>query len=219
MTNSATRIIASLVVITGLAILCGPRDASAQSPPDQRFELTVAYGTNRDLFSTADAFAAGLRLAGLRDVRIDNEPADQRSIAIAASGSIGRYVLPFSEFLYNDLGQSRVSGRAGFLPRANFTLRTQLFEWTSGVHLQVPAGTWRVRPYVGGGAGLVRARIDSDSQAGSLTMSAGDFTYHADLGVKLLVSRAFAIAPEFRVVEIPDDTYYRVLVGAVFRFE
>jgi hypothetical protein len=219
MTTSTIRIVASLVVATGLAVLCGPREASAQPPPDKRLEITVAYGTNRDLFSTAEVFAAGLRLGGLRDVRIDSEPTDQRSIAIAASGSVGRYVLPFSEFLYNDLGQSRVSGRAGFLPRANFTVRTQLFEWTSGVHVQVPVGTWRVRPYVGGGAGLVRARIDSESPAGNLTMSAGDFTYHADLGVKLLVSRAFAIAPEFRVVQIPDDTYYRVLLGAVFRFE
>src|SRR6185295_6181190 len=99
MTNSITRIIASLVVATGLAILCEPRDASAQSPPDQRFELTVGYGTNRDLISLAEPFAAGLRIGGIRDVRIDREPADQRSILVNAGGAIGRFVVAFSEFL------------------------------------------------------------------------------------------------------------------------
>jgi hypothetical protein len=216
MTN---RIIASLVVTTGLAIFCGPRAASAQPPSDQRFELTVGYGTNRDLFSLAQPFATGLTLAGIRDVRIDREPADQRNILIGAAGAINRYVLAFSEFLYNDLGESRVSGRVGLRPRTDFTMRTQFFEWTSGVHVQVPAGTWRVRPYFGGGAGIVRTKMDSGSAAGSLSMSGDDFTYHVDLGVKLLVTDFFAVAPEFRVVQVPDDTYYRVLAGATFRFK
>lgn len=216
MTN---RIIASLVVTTGLAILCGPRAASAQTPPDGRFELTVGYGTNRDLISLAEPFATGLRIGGIRDVRIDREPAAQRSILVNAGGAVGRYLVAFSEFLYNDLGESRVSGRVGFLPRTTFTMRTQFFEWTSGVHVQVPAGTWRVRPYFGGGAGIVRTKMDSESPAGSVSLSGDDFTYHADLGVKLLVTNSFAVAPEFRVVQIPDDTYYRVLVGAVFRFK
>ena len=128
-------------------------------------------------------------------------------------------MLAFSEFLYNDLGESRVSGRVGFRPRTDFTMRTQFFEWTSGVRVQVPAGTWRVRPYFGGGAGIVRTKMDSESAAGSLSMSGDDFTYHVDLGVKLLVTDFFAVAPEFRVVQVPDDTYYRVLAGATFRFK
>lgn len=128
----------------------------------------------------------------------------------------------FNELLYSGDGESRLSGRFGSQPRASFTVSARTFEWTSGARVQFPAGTWRVRPYAGGGVGVAWTTIRGSGAGGDVvvtdSVTAHDLTYHVDAGVRLFLTRVFGIAPEFRLVNIPDDRFYRVLVSGVIRF-
>lgn len=214
--NTITRLIHCGLV--DCAITVGAREAAAQPPMIDGAEIAATYGVNRDLISFAEPFAIGLRLGGLRDVRIDNEPTHQRSIGINVAAHVSSYLLAFSEFIYNDFGESHFSGRVGFLPRMNVVMRTRFYEWTGGMRVQFPAGSWRVRPYFGGGGGIVRVSFEADSPVAEVNGNTDEFTYNLHTGVRIFAGHTFAIAPEFRVVQIPDDTVYRALVSAVFRF-
>jgi opacity protein-like surface antigen len=206
------------LVVWGIGLVV-PNDASAQSSPTGGFYVTALYGTNRDLFSLTQPFTQGLALAGFRELRIDFEPAaDQAVFGVGAAGHVARFVVVSTEFLYSDLGESQVSGRVGFSPRVNFAFHPRLFEWTSGVRAQVPAGSWRVRPYVGAGAGLVRLNLSAEGAGTSLSDHTNDLVYHFDFGAQVFLARTFGVGPEFRTVRLPDGTFYRILIGAIFRF-
>jgi hypothetical protein len=191
----------------------------AQSTDESGFEISLTYGRNQDPISFVEQFAAGLRLAGLREIRIDGRPDTQPDLGVTAGGTVGRYVLVSSEFMYNDLGQAQVSARVPFVAtRTNFTVRMRLFEWTSGARVLFPTGAWRVRPYVGGGLGNAWAHISGEAQGvSSQSTSTRDLIYHGDVGARVFLTRHVGIAPEFRYVKLPDWSFYRVLVSAVFR--
>lgn len=196
----------------------GSTPVYAQSD-DSAFEISLAYGRNQDPIAFVDQFAAGLRLAGLREIRIDSRPDTQPDLGVTAGGTVGRFVLVFSEFMYNDLGEGHVSARVPFAATRNtFTVQMHLFEWTTGARVLFPTGAWRVRPYVGGGLGYAWAHIRGDAQGvSSESTSANDLIYHGDVGARVFLNRRVAIAPEFRYVKLPDWSFYRVLVSAVFR--
>lgn len=195
---------------------------------DEGVEISAIYGANRAFpFSFTEAFALGVDLGGLSVVRIDAEPNNQRVIGANVAGHVSRFVLVFTEVLYNDFGESQVSGaellgisRTGAFilsPRVTIAYRPTLLDWTSGIRVQFPAGTRRLRPYVAGGAGLLSLRQEATGSGFSLRERTNDFTYHVDFGTRVFVTSWFGVAPEFRVVHIPDDTFYRVLISAVFR--
>jgi hypothetical protein len=212
-------------------VLCDAADAIAQTPSGQHaVEIAPIFGANRAFpFSFTEAFAEGLTLGGLGLVRIDAEPDDQRVMGLNVAGHVSRFVLVFTEVLYNDFGESQLSGatflgisRTGqflFSPRVSIAYRPTLLDWTGGVRVQFPTGSWRVRPYVAGGAGLVSLKQESHAEEISLSERTNDLTYHVDVGVRVFVTRWLGFAPEFRVVRIPDDTFYRALIGTVFRFD
>ena len=192
----------------------------AQPPDGSGFELSLSYGRNRSRVLVEEPFMEGLRLAGLRDVRVDSRPDSQQNFGISASGILWNHLLLFTELLYNDLGNTQISGRLPFVaPRATFTGRVRFYEWTSGLRVQLPTGTWRVRPFIGGGAGTVWAHIAAAAE-GVPTGSemANDPLYHGEVGVRVFLTPHVGIAPEFRVVKIPEATFHRVLFNTVFRF-
>lgn len=201
------------------------------SSVDTGVEISAIYGANKAFpLSPVEPFAQGLVLGGLRSVRIDAESNRQRVIGVNVAGQPSRFVLVFTEVLYHDFGESRVSGVvllgstlsggrrvSVFSPRQTITYRPTLLEWTSGIRVPFPAGTWRVRPYVAGGAGLLSLKQEATGAETSLSERTNDFTYHVDVGTRVFVTGWFGVAPEFRIVHIPDGTFYRVLVNAVFR--
>jgi hypothetical protein len=193
----------------------------AQPADPAGFELALSYGRNRDRVLVEEPFMEGLRLAGLRDLRVDSRPDTQETFGVSATGVAWNHLLFFTELLYNDLGSTRVSGRVPFVAsRAAFTARVQFYEWTSGLRLQLPTGTWRVRPFIGGGAGTVWARIAGDADGGfTASETAHDPIYHGEVGVRVFITPHVGIAPEFRLVQIPEATFHRVLVNTVFRFK
>jgi hypothetical protein len=219
--------------ILGLALwyaLAGAPKAAAQTPPvDGGIEISPIVGANRAFpFSFTEAFAEGLRLGGLGLVRVDAETNSQRVVGANVASHVSRFVLVFTEVLYGDFGESQVSGatllgvsRTGqfiLSPRVTIAYRPALLDWTGGVRVQFPTGAWRVRPYVAGGAGLLS--LKQQAQGGGITLAdrTNDLTFHVDAGVRVFLAGWFGLAPEFRVVRIPDDTFYRVLISTVFRF-
>lgn len=50
------------------------------------------------------------------------------------------------------------------------------------------------------------------------TLSARDWTYHLDAGARVFLTRVLGVAPGFRIVNMPDDRFYRWLVSGVIRF-
>lgn len=185
-------------------------------------ELMFSYGTVRERVPPSGPFAEGLRAVGYRDIRLEGQPATPRDFGVNAAGSLSRYLVVFNELLYSDAGESRLSGRFGFLPRASFGVRVRSFEWTSGARVQFPVGTWRVRPYAGGGAGVAWSKIRGSGRSGDVavanSLTAHDLTYHLDAGARVFFTKVFGVAPEVRLVNIPDDRFYRVLVSGVIRF-
>jgi hypothetical protein len=174
------------------------------------------YGVNRGLFSLAEPFAQGLSLGGFREVRIDSEPTHQPIFGVNVGGHLGRYVLAFTEFLYNDLGDSLVSGRPGLLPRVTVEIHPRWFEWTGGVRFQVPV-SGRVYPSLAAGIGVARLMTDASGASVVATSDLNDFTQWFGLSVRVFLGSSFGVAPEYRIVRIPDDTFHRLLVSAVFR--
>jgi hypothetical protein len=211
------------VDISLLALLAGTllaEPASAQPPAiDEGAQFIVFTGTNRDL-SLGTSIAEGMRSAGFQDVRIESDASTQWLVGLHAGVHIGRFVLGFTEVLFNNTGRSSVSGRAGpsiFSPRATIEARTRLVELTGGLHVQLPVGTWRVRPYVGGGAGLMRGVIDFTLPSETIRQTTNDVQYHIDAGVRIFATRHVGVSTEFRSVQVPDLSFYRVLIGAVFK--
>jgi hypothetical protein len=209
-----------VIVVHTLASLAAAGIAHAQPPSiDEGAQLIVFTGANRDL-TLGNLIAEGMRAEGFLDVRTESDAVDQWMIGLHAGVHIGRFVLGFTEVLFNDAGRSSASGRAGtspFFPRTTLEAHSRLVEWTGGLHVQVPVGTWRVRPYLGGGAGLMRGVIDFTYPGGSFRQTTNDLQYHIEGGVRVLVTRQFGVSTEFRSVQIPDLSFYRILVGAVFK--
>lgn len=208
-----------LVFVALIVLFTVAYPAAAQPVDDGGFEVALTYGRNRDRVLFHEPFAEGLRIAGIRDLRVDRLPDTQQIVGVTAGNSVGKHVLVYSEFAYNDLGNTHVSGRVPFANRATFRTQVKFFEWTSGARLQLPTGTWRVRPYVGSGVGTLWAQFTGDAEgiAGE-SLTATDFLYHGEVGVRLFVTRRFGVAPELRIVGIPDETFYRGLVNLIFRF-
>jgi hypothetical protein len=216
------RMAIGLLSLAGLDASTGVRVASAQPPMEEGAQYTVFYGRNRDFPSIVDLMATDLSAAEVRDVRGGTGPPKQWTAGVNAAGPIGGFVLGFTELLYGDFGESGVSGLAGMFvppPRVNIAVRPRLFEWTGGMHMQVPMRTWRLRPYFGGGAGVMhtRTRVTILDTNGSFKRT--DFLYHFDAGVRVFINRRVGVSSEFRAVQIPDRRWYRFFVGPVIRFE
>jgi hypothetical protein len=150
------RLVSGVTLVPFFACLLWVSPSYAQPPSiDEGAQFIVFTGANRDL-AVADFIANGMRSVGFEDVRSEADASGQWLIGLHAGVHIGRFVLGFTEVLYNELGESSASGRVGAsttLPRITIAAETRLVEWTGGLHVQVPVGTWRVRPYLGGGAG------------------------------------------------------------------
>jgi hypothetical protein len=211
----------SLLALVAAGVFTGAT-AHAQPPAiESGAHFVVFTGANRDL-AIGDLMADAMSEVGFRDVRVDQESSGQWMIGLQAGGHAGRFVRGFTEVLYNDTGDSAASGRTGvspFAPRVAITTRSLFLEWTGGVHIQVPAGTWRVLPYFGGGAGLLRSRIDFTFPDEDRRGFTNDFLYHLDVGVRVFATRHIGFSSELRSVQIPDVGFYRILVGAVFRVD
>lgn len=151
-------ILSSIVVVA--CSLVSIRDSAAQPPAQERgLEATVFTGTNRDL-SLAELAVDGLTTLGFREARVDSESTGDWVIGVNVAGEPSRFLLAFTELLYANFGEFRVSGRLGTAPPASLIVRSHAFEWTAGVRGQFATGSWRVRPYVGGGIGVVRLHVD-----------------------------------------------------------
>jgi hypothetical protein len=208
------------VLLTMLSVVLPAEPAAAQPPSmDEGAQLIVFTGGNRD-FPIADLIADGMQEVGFQDVRTEADSEGQWILGLHAGVHLGRFVLGFSEFMVNDTGRSSASGRIGaspFNPRIGIDARTKLIEWTGGLHVQLPAGTWRVRPFFGGGVGLLRGVLDISYPGESIRQTTNDLQYHIDAGVRVFATRHVGVSAEFRSVQIPDVTFYRILFGAVFK--
>jgi opacity protein-like surface antigen len=219
--KTSLRFVMGFLIMGGLEASVLVRAVNAQ-PMEEGTQFTVFYGRNRDFPSIGDLIAANLSEVDVRDFRVDAASTKQWMLGANAAGHIGGLVLGFTEVLYADLGESGASGRPGIFvpsPRVNIAIRPRLFEWTGGLHVQVPAGTWRVRPYFGGGAGVMRAKTSVTLLDTNGSFSRNDFLYHLDAGVRVFVTRRLGISSEFRSVQIPDMRWYRFFIGPVFRVE
>ena len=214
--RTGIRTTVSLVAL-GCSLL-SMREAAAQPPAQQRgLEATIFTGFNRDL-SLAQLTVDGLTTLGFRDARIESESTGEWMLGLNVAGELSRFFLLFTEVLYADFGEFGVSARPGNLPPVSVAIEARTLEWTVGARGQFPTGSSRVRPYVGGGVGLVRLEAASAGSAGSVGGFDGlDYTYHIDVGTRIFLTNAFGIAPEFRVVNFPDARFYRFVLGAVFR--
>ena len=214
---SRTGIRTAVSIVTLACSLLSIREAAAQPPAQERgLEATIFTGLNREL-SLAQLTVDGLTSLGFRDARIDSESTREWMLGVNVAGEPSRFLLVFTELLFADFGEFGVSARPGNLPPASITIQAHALEWTAGARGQFPTGSSRVRPYIGGGAGLVRLQGESVGPAGSVGFDEFDYTYHIDVGTRIFLTRAFAIAPEFRVVKVPNARFYRFVVGAVFR--
>jgi hypothetical protein len=212
----------------GLALiltLVASHEAAAQPPDvDAGAKFVVFTGANRD-FPFADFMGQGFRAAGLQDIRIEQESADQWLIGINAAGHAGRFVLGFAELILNDAGTFETSARTGSSPaspRVSLAAQPRFLELTGGAHVQIPVRTWRVRPFFGGGAGLMRGRLQFMPGGEELTEYSNDFLFHLEAGLRVLFTRYVGVSVEFRSVQLtrePQASFNRFLIGALFRVD
>ncbi|MCI0623193.1 MAG: outer membrane beta-barrel protein [Acidobacteria bacterium] len=187
-------------------------------------ELILFGGSNGNFFSISDPVVSGLRLAGIRDITVNEGTKVKWLAGTGVGASLHKHVVLVGEFAFNHLGNSTYGVRApGSTRQAEFGLEARLYEFTVGTHFLLPAGQSMVFPYLGMGVGgshfRLRARASPVTFPGAPTeASSTDLAGYGSFGLRLDLSERWGIRPEIRVVRIPDDTYYRASLGVFFRF-
>lgn len=91
------------------------------------------------------------------------------------------------------------------------------------VVIGIPIGGTRgagLRPYVSGGAGLIRSQIDGNTLLGHVSSSNNDLGWDVGAGITGYVSRHFGLRGDVRYFNDTNSTdfhYYRLSVGIVLR--
>lgn len=206
----------------GLVIFTNPKTYAERRAGD--VEMILFGGSNGNFFSLSDPVVSGLRLAGIRDITVDEGTKVKWLAGAGVGAALHKYVVLVGEFAFNHLGNSTYRVRApGSTRQAEFGLEARLYEFTVGTHFLLPAGQSRVFPYLGVGVGgshfRLRAKASPVTFPGAPTeASSTDLAGYGSFGLRLDLSERWGIRPEIRVVRIPDDTYYRASLGLFFRF-
>ncbi|MCI0623202.1 MAG: outer membrane beta-barrel protein [Acidobacteria bacterium] len=197
-------------------------ESQAQSG-EKGAEVAIYGGANGGFFSISEPVVSGLRLAGLRDIVVD-ESGTKWLAGAGVGAQVHKHLMVVGNFSVNHLGSPTFSVRVpGSVTRQQFTLRARLFEVTFGAQVLLPFGTSKVVPFLGGGIGGAHARFKASSTTSSIPSSAADvmatdLTAHGSFGVRFHITERWGIRPEVQLVRIPDDTYYRACLGLFLRF-
>lgn len=211
-----------LIVATGLfttTLGLQVPTASAQSRPPGHtvFEVGGFGGAIGGLPSDqfAVAFVQGLRVAGGRNITTD----PGSSAKWLAGGHVGTS-LGSRVFVTFDVLTSRISNPSfrGTVLVQSFTasLGLMLTEYLGGVQYIVRQG--RVAPYVAGGFGIARLSATvSGSIPTDISVNENDVATNFGGGVRLFTGSAWGVRPDFRIVRVPEETYFRVGVGVFYQ--
>ena len=205
--------------VLSMAFALHATPSAAQSPPagGTRFEVGGFGGASGGLPSDqfADAFVQGLRLAGGRN--ITSTPGS--SAKWLAGGHLGagfgsRTIVTF-ELVTSQISNPSFRGSILAQPFAA-SLGLRLTEYLGGVQYTLAPG--RVAPYVAAGLGIARLSATvSGSLPGDISISQSDVATNFGGGVRLFTGSAWGVRPDFRVVRVPDETYFRTSVGVFFQ--
>jgi hypothetical protein len=145
-----------------------------------------------------------------------------------AGGGVGYALLPnlmvVGDFTYSRLAQLDVSVQPNPLS-SPLTIRetAKTYEFTGGIQYLM-ARTSRAVPFLGAAFGVAHAAVSaqgSDVSGANANVSIDVGNYRmAKLtgGVRIYISRSFGIRPEFNIVRLPGETFYRASFGAFFQF-
>jgi hypothetical protein len=194
--------------------------ASAQSPPsgDVSFEVGGFGGASGGLPTQefSDAFSQGLRLGGARNISSDSGSSLKWLLGGHVAAGIGSSVFVTFDALVNRIANPSFRGTV-LGQTFDITMKTVLTEYTGGLHYVLWLG--RVSPYVAAGMGVVR--LSASAEAGELPVdvsaSESDFTTNFGGGLRLLGGSSWGIRPDFRIVRVPDETFFRTTVGVFYQ--
>jgi hypothetical protein len=212
---------AGLVALVGLGFAASPA-LSQPSPASGResvaLEVSGFGGASGGLPSSelAGAFAEGLRIGGLRNIRTEPGDALKWLVGGRVGAGVGTHLLVTVDFLLNRIANPSFSGTVlGRL--TNISTRMTFLDYTGGV--QYMFSTRGVAPYLAAGFGVVRLSVsaDGDLLTTALTAAESDLTTNFGGGVRLYLGPSWGLQPDFRIVTVPDETFFRTSVGVFYQ--
>jgi hypothetical protein len=92
-----------------------------------------------------------------------------------------------------------------------------LFDYTGGVHYQLPVSSSRYVPYVSAGIGGVSQRVSASGGSATAGASETDFSLNGGGGVRVYIGKSWGVRPQIEVVHIPGVTYFRYSAGVFWQ--
>lgn len=164
-----------------------------------------------DVFS--EGLTIGLRAAGATNtnIRIDSGSNTKWFFGGGTGYSVSPNVQIVGEYEHVRLAKARVT----FLPRgsrteSSATASAKLDEYNVGMHYLF-ASKSRVVPYLAAAVGLARlSGSGAIPGAPSFSATESDLTTNVGGGIRLYGGSKWGFRPDFRVVRVPGQTYFRV---------
>jgi hypothetical protein len=106
-------------------------------------------------------------------------------------------------------------------------VRTDIYDFTGGLHVELPIRRSRVVPYLAGAAGSAIMHVKTMVGAGQEEVFSGtnrSFAFNCGAGVRLYVGRGWGLRPELKVVHhridpmVTEKSYLRASLGVFYRW-
>jgi hypothetical protein len=207
-----------MVVVTAAASSLGWTTLPAQAQTDSHFvEIGGFAGLNARLPSLAGDINDALRSTGIAGGRAQTSERVKWAGGGGIAAQVSQSFWVVGDYAYNRLAKTEVTLPTGGGQRG-FSMTAKLHEFTAGLQGRIPAGRSAAVPYFSAGGGAARSAVTTNvPNLVSATFSETDPTVYFAIGVRLPAASRLIVRPEFRVVRVPGQTYFRAAAGVFFR--
>jgi opacity protein-like surface antigen len=197
----------SAMLFVIVAMFVGEARAQAPFQPGA-IEVSGAFGAavnipdiNDELGTALNSVSSGFTVSG--------SSAFKWFVGGSAGYAVSPNLMVVFDTNYNHIGHANIGYGS-----VNISENSNLTDFTGGVHWQFPVSSSKFVPYLSAGLGGVRLGV-SASAAGvsSISASETDFTFNAGGGLRIFIRPGWGVRPQFEVVRIPGQTYFRYGVG------
>lgn len=211
----------TLVLLLSGAIM-GAVPTLAEQPERGRVEVVGFGGINGGLPDLASPFQTGLELGGLRNVNQSGDSGTKWQAGGGIGVLVAKYFMITGEFAHDKIADINSTGQ---VPARGTTVSigasANINSFTAGGQFLIPVRSRHAAPYVGAALGVARTSVTATtSVVGGTSISAteSDLTTNVGGGMRLYFTDRFGIRPDFRVIRLPGETYYRATVGVFYQF-
>jgi hypothetical protein len=210
----------ALLSMLCIAFMLAPAPLSAQSPMEQgTLDLSGSLGVSFGLNSLSDAFRREftINLPG-GSVAFDPGSNTKLNYGAAVGYAVRNRLVAVGEVVRTRIADSKALVQIGPVS-TSLGIHLGLLEVTGGAQYELPVANGKAFPFVAGALGFARSQASASNSLGlDLDNAATDFTVNWGGGARIYIGPRWGIRPEFKVVHVPDETFFRAGVGVFYQF-